>query len=324
MRKIIFTLFGLFSFCLVGAQNLLPASQYFQNLPAYSPAFTGSQDYWDIAAGFRSQWTGYVGAPALTYASGYGVLQRKSDENKHNVKSQKFFPGESAKAGFGGFVVSNDIGPISHLEAMANFAVHIRFVGNKSLSLGTSMGITNSKVDVDELTSADPANDITYQNFINNAGQSTHLNMDASLGFYSPRFYVSYGISRLINNQLGGDDMEFNLAADARNNILLGTVSSLSPKIELFTNVFYRFDFSGSSLLDINTRAKYGEHVNFGFGFRSDNTLIGLLGFDVNEAFGLSYSYDYKTANVSDFNNSSHEIVLHLNLFRKGEDTNLW
>ena len=323
MKKILYIITFLLAHFNMFGQGKILTSQYYQNLPAYSPAFTGANDYWDIRTGLRSQWTGFEGAPKLGYISGYGVIRRNFDGNESGVRSQKFFPGEGTKLGVGGYVLSDDQGPLTHMEGMANFAVHIRFSGNKYLSLGTSAGITNSKVDVSELTARDAENDITFQNYINNAGSTTNFNLNASLGFYSKKFYVSYGMMQLTNQKISGDAM-FVSNARVRNNVLAGVVSQITPKIELLTNIFYRFEKNIPASFDLGVRARYNENLTFGFAYRNDNTLVTMLGISINDLVRLGYSYDYKTSDFNNFNNSSHEIVIGVMLFRQSQESTIW
>ncbi|MCR9253693.1 MAG: PorP/SprF family type IX secretion system membrane protein [bacterium] len=317
--------FSLISMLSIGQGRIL-TSQYFQNLPAYSPAFTGANDFLDIRMGYRSQWSGFEGAPQLGYISGYAALHGlgKIDEDNKGVKSQKFFPGESSKIGVGGFVQLDEQGPISQLEAMGNFAVHIRFVGNKYLSLGTSLGIFNSSIDLARLTARDAENDPVYQAFVESAGSNTFFNLNASLGFYSDNFFVSYGMMQLANQMVAGNEL---LKDDGvvRHNVLAGVNSHLGDKLELMSTVFYRAEKNLPASFDLGIRARYKKNLTAGIAYRNDDTVITMFGVSFSEMIRLNYSYEYKTANFTNFNHSSHELVLGIRLMNNGgNDYAIW
>jgi hypothetical protein len=45
--------------------------------------------------------------------------------------------------------------------------------------------------------------------------------------------------------------------------------------------------------------------------------MSGLLGFQVNEAWLIGYSYDLETTRLARYNSGSHEIFLRYELFKK-------
>src|SRR5579875_900754 len=68
MRKYIFTFLILINaVCSVFAQQKPQYTQYIFNNYLINPAITGIENYTDIKAGYRNQWTGLDGAPVTMY-----------------------------------------------------------------------------------------------------------------------------------------------------------------------------------------------------------------------------------------------------------------
>ena len=94
----------------------------FQNLPAFSPAFTGANDFLDIRTGFRKQWAGFDGAPTTGFLSLYTPIRLKKNPYKANslrssTNAQYYKGGDTiigsigdTKLGIGGFVLVVDQG----------------------------------------------------------------------------------------------------------------------------------------------------------------------------------------------------------------------
>lgn len=331
MRYAILIVVMLISLGEVNGQGKILTSQYFQNLPAYSPAFTGAHDFLDIRTGFRKQWAGYSGAPQTGYISAYGALY--PGHNRHQKHSLRVSdPSEyegtkkntGSKLGIGGYILSDQAGSLKLLESMLSVAAHIPVADHKYLSLGMSTGITNNRVDLEDLTVIDPINDPTYLSYVNSGNSNTFLNMSASIGYYSDRFYVSYGMMQLVNSLLSGNDEVNNEGASVRHNILAGFRIHMTDKLELLPNVFYRLEKNASSFFDVGARLRYNKNLTGGLAYRNDDTYIMMLGLTMSDKISLGYSYEYKTASTSQFNNSSHEIVLGIKLFNYAKYTPMW
>ncbi|MGC3944261.1 MAG: type IX secretion system membrane protein PorP/SprF [Chryseolinea sp.] len=56
------------------------------------------------------------------------------------------------------------------------------------------------------------------------------------------------------------------------------------------------------------------QKIWFGATYRSTRNLVALLGFNLNEMLGASYSYEISTGGMQQFSDGSHELVLSLRL----------
>ena len=306
-------------------------SQYFQNLPAYSPAFTGANNFLDVRTAFRKQWAGFEGSPHTAFISAYGaVLPNYNPYKKTSLRTSNQDPYENkgrmpsnVKLGVGGYVLQNDQMPLTQLEAMVNFAVHVRVSEHSYLSLGTSSGVSNSRIDMDEITVRDP-NDLTYQSYLQNGSSNTFFNFNASLGLYSPNYYVSYGMNQLVNSLISGNEQVNNEGAELRHNVLAGLRIYTGEHIELLPNIFYRSEQDRPDFIDVGLRVRYKRNVTAGIAYRSEDTYIAMLGFALSDLITLGYSYEFMSSESDAFNYPSHEIVLGFRLFNYSNYTSIW
>ncbi|MEQ8581423.1 MAG: PorP/SprF family type IX secretion system membrane protein [Marinoscillum sp.] len=320
-------------FCAYGAngQGKILTSQYFQNLPAYSPALTGVHDYLDVKAGFRKQWAGYEGAPQTSFLSAYGSFgPGYNEQRRHSLRVSdpgqytENQPGTFLRVGFGGYILTDEVGPLKRTEGMLSGAVHVPVADRKYISLGTSVGIMASEVEMDKVMVIDPANDPVYQAYVNGGTSSTFLNINTGIGFHSDQLYVSYNIMQVASSLLSGNELVNNQGSAFRHNVLAGFRMYVTDRVELLPNVFFRAEEGVSSFFDVGMRARFNESITAGMAYRNNGTYILMMGLAITDALNFGYSYEYKTSNFDQFNNSSHEIVLGIKLFNYENYSPMW
>ena len=127
MRRILY-LFVVFAagISLASAQQKPQYTQYVFNNLLLNPAVTGIENYTDVKAGYRSQWTGLQGAPITSYLTidaplGDNFLQGDATafpaEGGINPSSRLYTQNYMAAEphhGIGFEIVSDQTGPITH------------------------------------------------------------------------------------------------------------------------------------------------------------------------------------------------------------------
>ena len=88
------------------------------------------------------------------------------------------------KLGLAGYMVSIREGAFQHLEGTLNTTVHAPVKEGTFLSLGISTGLSNHELDLSKVTVRNPANDLTYQSYLQNGTTATFLNMGSSIALY--------------------------------------------------------------------------------------------------------------------------------------------
>lgn len=319
-------------------QGKVVLGQYFQNLPAFSPAFTGANDYLDIRTGFRKQWAGFDGAPSTGFLSLYTPIRLKKNPYKANslrssTNAQYYKGGDvnnkingkgDTKLGIGGYVLLDDQGPFQELESMLSFAAHIPVAQRTYLSLGVSGGLINSQINLDEITVVDAINDQTYLSYVNNGASNSFLNLNASIGLHSEAFYVSYSAMQLTRTLISGNDEVNNEDANLRHHIMGGFRLFAGEKWEIIPNAFIRSEANQPFFYEAGVRARYNKNVWFGASYRNDQSFVGMLGFAFSDYVNLGYAYEFKNSDFDNFNNGSHEIILGFRLFNYSNYTSIW
>ncbi len=69
--------------------------------------------------------------------------------------------------------------------------------------------------------------------------------------------------------------------------------------------------------IDFSANFLFNQKFTFGAAYRLNAAVTGLVGFQVNEAWQIGYSYDTETSKLSNYNSGSHEIFLRFELFSK-------
>ncbi|MFD1295013.1 PorP/SprF family type IX secretion system membrane protein, partial [Lutibacter holmesii] len=105
-----------------------------------------------------------------------------------------------------------------------------------------------------------------------------------------------------------------------------GYVSTASEKMHYFLTAGYVFDLSDNLLLkpstmfkatsgaplsvDLSLNLLVNQMFEVGLSYRIDDSISGMVGFQVNNDFRIGYAYDYTTSNFGDYNSGSHEVIL--------------
>ena len=291
-----------FLICLLGnfvySQQLPLNSQYIYNPLVINPAFSGITESSSIILMNRNQWTGFVDEPIRT----------TSISAHHALNNQKH--------GLGSLLFSDRTGAINihGLDLMYSFKFPIFL--NYNLSLGISGNIYQYVFDDSNLNTA------TFDPILNGEIQKK-INFDSNFGFlvYDDFLFFGASIVNLIQSKvLNQDTNEPNQFA--RNYYFFGGYN--------FTDEVTKIGFEQSFLLkkteftdfqyDINLKAIFNNIFWLGAGYRSNDELIALFGFNYDK-FSLIYSIDYNYGEIGNYSGASHEFSL-VYYFRKGSNIN--
>ena len=76
---------------------------------------------------------------------------------------------------------------------------------------------------------------------------------------------------------------------------------------------------SGTALqYDINLNCWINNNVGLGISYRSNDAIVGMVGFQIAPGFTLGYAYDYLTSNMKAYSSGSHELMIRFE-FTKGK-----
>jgi len=315
-------------FCLMGwsaaAQYVPNSGQAFQFMSGFNPAFAGVEGYQDLKLGYRYQWAGFgKNAPKFINLTYNTRLKEPLDLSTNTVRTgasgseKKKEDAPNIKKtihGFGVNFFNENIGVMKRIGGGVTYAFHYP-VGKKArLSAGFSAMIDNTKIDVSKLylgINAQP--DQFYQDLVVNGANHTNINVRAGLLLYAPRYYIGVSYLPLVNSVLKTSEVAFT-DAFYKGSLQAGVAFAASPTVDVKPSVLALMQEDNKMLIDYNVKIFLEQKLWFGLTYRDIKAAVGTVGFNVNDWFGASYSYEVSTGGMQQFSSGSHEIVLALRL----------
>lgn len=283
----------LVSFCWISelfGQQDAQYTQYMYNMNVLNPAYAGSKGVPSLGLIGRSQWVGLDGAPNTFTVAYHSPVGRA--------------------VGLGMSVIHDEIGPVAEDNVFVDFSYTIFTSDIGRLAFGLKAGITF--LDVDELNTLDP-------DPLNVPIHQTSPNFGAGAFYYTDKYYVGLSVPNILETR--------HLEKDG------GTVSSASEKQHIFATAGYVFNLSstlkfkpstmikatsGSPVsVDLSANFLFNDNMELGLSYRFDDSISGLIGFNVSKDFRLGYAYDFTTSRFGDFNQGTHEVFLLFDFYRK-------
>ena len=281
--KIFIGILTLMSITSVFGQQDAQYTQYMYNMNILNPAYAGSKGITSLGLLGRTQWVGVDGAPQTATLSLHSPVGRA--------------------VGLGLSVIHDEIGPVKENNVFADFSYTINTSEKGSLAFGLKAGV--SFLDVGDLTSIEP-------DPLNIPIHQTSPNFGAGIFYYTNKYYLGLSAPNFLETR--------HLEKKG------GIVTTASEKMHYFLTSGYVFDLtenlklkpstmikaaSGAPLsVDLSANLLVSEKFELGLSYRFDDSISGILGFNVNDDFRIGYAYDYTTSKFGNFNNGSHELML--------------
>jgi type IX secretion system PorP/SprF family membrane protein len=296
------------------AQYLPNNSQVFQFSPVLNPGFSGIENYNDLKFSYRYQWAGFGSlAPKfinLSYNTrvkqpldlAYNSLRLSNAAMIRIPRRKRMIHGLSFN------VFQSKVGVIQSLGGGATFSIHYPIVRQWKISAGVASFIENRKLDIGEVTVRDP-NDTFYNHLLNSSTSQTDLNIRAGLLFYTPDFYFGFSYLPLLYKSIQASELAME-EPFYKATIQMGLAIELNPDLKLKPSVLGLVQFDNSLALDLNVKAYIQDKVWAGLSYRTTEFGIGMIGFNLNETFSVSYSYELSLGDFQQFGGGSHELVL--------------
>ena len=267
-------------------------TQYMYNMNVLNPAYAGSMGIGSIGLLGRTQWVGVEGAPQTVTLAAHTPLGNN--------------------LGGGLSIIHDEIGPVKKDNIYVDVSYTINTSEEGRLAFGIKAGVT--LLDVRETIMVDAAFDP-----LNIPIHEASPNFGAGVYYYTDKFYLGLSAPNFLETR--------HLEKDG------GVISSASEKMHYFLTSGYVFDLShnlklkpsamvkataGAPLsVDLSANLLVNEMFEIGLSHRLDDSISGMVGFQVNEDFRIGYAYDHTITRFGDFNSGSHEILLLFNFNRK-------
>jgi len=302
LNSILF-IFGVFAMLAgVEAQQLPQYSQYVFNALHVNPAYAGYKIDPFVQATYRSQFSGFEGAPkTFSLAADMGNLEQTM--------------------GFGININSDQFGASDIQSLLLTYSYNVQLSYESFLGLGVSSGFTSYGLDASQFQPDDPSDPGIPQGRIN--GITPNLNL--GFFFHTPVFFT--GLSAY--NLVGQNVLEKKNLAVATHNyhfyFQMGAIFSMTNGVSFKPSVLVREDLNGPTSYDINAMFLLRENYWIGTSFRSgitknkaaiseisgSRTALALL-FDIfiTDELRMGYAYDFNLNSKSNYTNNSHELSL--------------
>ncbi|WP_340203434.1 PorP/SprF family type IX secretion system membrane protein [Ascidiimonas sp. W6] len=276
----------------IKAQQDPQYTQYLYNLSIVNPAYASDQEgLLNLGVLYRAQWSGVDGAPKTFNAFAHAPL------------------GKNIEAGIS--IVRDDIGDGALIEDNINvdFAYVLQLARDSKLSLGVKAGITNFKSDLNGFVFDDPQADPAFNQNIN----ESFGNLGVGAFYFDNKFFAGFSALNLLKaKHLNKRD---------------GLVNRGSEQTHFYLTSGYTFDVNGDSfklkpsvllrgvkgaplIVDLNLNAILFDKFEFGVGYRTTESIIGMFNLKLTPQTRIGYAYDYSFNNLGDFGSGSHEVFL--------------
>jgi len=323
MKRILLILFVSVALIKIATAQQKPQyTQYVFNNLLINPAVTGIENYTDVKAGYRSQWTGLQGAPVTTYLTvdlpiGNAFLQGDATafpaEGGVNPSSRLYTQNYMAAEphhGIGLTLVSDVAGPITTTNVDLSYAYHLGLTDRMNLAVGVSAGFNHISLNTAEITLENP-NDPAITNG-NNSQWKPDLN--AGVWLYASDYYVGASVQQLLPQNLYFSSTH---SADASKTVpqffLTGGVKFfLTDDITLLPSFLVKEINPVPLTYDINAKFSFRDKFWLGGSYRHGDSFGVLAGFNISSFINVGYSYDITTSALNTVSNGTHEIVISL------------
>ncbi len=271
----------------VVAQQDPQYTDYMFNTLTVNSAYAGSRGHFTATGLYRTQWVGLEGAP---------------ETQNFSIESPI-----GKRVGLGLVFVSDRLGPSDETYLDVNFSYTIDFNDSK-LSFGVKGGGRLLNVDFDRGQFQEP--EAIFQN-INNRFLPT---VGAGVYWHSKKSYVGLSVPNFLTNE-HFDGVQNAVAAERLHYFLIaGKVFDLSSRIKFKPAFLGRYVVGAPLIADVSANFMFEEKFRLGVAYRWDDSVSGLIGFQVGPKLLLGYAYDATTTRLRNFNSGTHEILLRFEL----------
>ncbi|QNR87003.1 type IX secretion system membrane protein PorP/SprF [Pedobacter riviphilus] len=303
------------------AQQRPQYTQYLLNSYLLNPALSGIENYTDVKVGYRQQWAGLQDAPKTAFVSAHwalgdeylwsNALSFETDGNDPRARSYtQNYTASPAHHGVGFIAVSDKAGQLTTTTFDMSYAYHLQLNNQLNLSLGVAGGISRIAIDINALLFENPQ-DPALNNAVN-----ARLLPDLSVGawLYGANFFSGLSVQQILPQKLSfSGDKQYQTGKQVQHVFLnSGYKFYLAEDLNITPSLLFKYTPNIPLSVDINVKMGFKDRIWIGAGYRKQDALNMMAGFNISHLFNLSYSYDVTTSTLNQASKGSHEIVLGL------------
>ena len=294
IKQIALVAVSLVTICLsANAQQEFMLSQYMFNQMVFNPGYAGSKHFISADALYRRQWVDFPGSPTTQTFSIHSPIGLTN-------------------MGGGLYVAHDNIGVTDKTDAYLNYAYHLKMNDNLHLGLGIRGGVSFYSARLQDLIYWDQNDKVFPQETQSN----TLPNFGAGAYLYSRLYYVGIACPNLLSFSpdrpvtLNSDKLK-NIPNQVRHYYITGGyVFEFSEDFVLKPSTMVKYTYNAPVEVDINVNALLAGAFWIGASYRTGDSFIGIIGYDITRQLHLGYAYDFTTTDIKDYSSGTHEITL--------------
>ncbi len=271
-------------------------TQYMYNTMSVNAGYAGQRNVLSATALYRTQWVGIDGAPKTIT---FGI---------HS-------PLRNERIGLGLNIVSDQLGPAEEtsIDANISYSIPVDETGDLELSFGLKGGL--HILDTDWSKGRFQNADRLFNENINLISPT----LGAALYLHSEKWYLGLSVPNILNTE-HYDDFTESIATERLHYFLIGGyVFNLSDNTKLKPAFLVKGVAGAPVIADLSVNALFNETFTLGLAYRWDDSVSGLLGFQINPGLFIGYAYDATTTALNNYNSGTHEIMLRFELQQIGK-----
>ena len=269
-------------------------TQYMYNPMTVNSAYAGSTGTLEAVLIHRSQWVGIDGAPSTQAFAIHSPLAND-------------------RVGLGLSAVNDNLGPSNEIYLDGNFSYTLPLSYDVKLAFGVKAGARVLNVDWSKGRFYDGTDVLLNSNIDNKITPS----VGAGAYLYSDNWYLGASVPNFIKGDYYDDVQQSVNVERLHYYVMGGYVFNFSDSFK-FKPAFLARGVSGAPIsVDVSANFLIAEKLTLGAGYRWDDAVSALAGFQVSKDIFIGYSYDYNTSELNKYNDGSHEIVLRFQLNKK-------
>lgn len=307
MKKIFLIIIVTLGFNEAFGQQMPQFTQYMLNEFVCNPAYAGIDDHYYARSNNRYQWVG---------GANYGIT-----DAPRTYTLSMYGPHKTKSMGFGGYLVSDFVGPTTHTGIYGAYAYNFKIANDLRLSMGIHAGILQFKIDGTKVHLKDEGDPLELQNLM------TYV-PDANFGLllFSKKFFFGFSASQLLGNQLNLYSDTANAISRLTNHYFItsGFKYDINDNVRIEPSILIKAMMPTPAQAELNFKTTFMKTAWVALGARSSlnkfESLSFLLGYTLNEQFMMSYSYDLLQSDIKIAARGTHEIMLGMR-FNKARKT---
>jgi type IX secretion system PorP/SprF family membrane protein len=271
------------------AQQDVQFTQYYHNRLGFNPGVAGSGEGICVNMGQRLQWVGFEGAP-----------------NTLNVNAS--IPLDVLHGGLMVNIVNDRIGFFEDVSAALGYAYQMD-LGTGRLGLGLAVDFKNKNVRNAQWIYPDNPSDPAV---VGNGATSFTPELNFGAYYTTDTWFAGLSTSRLLQSDapFSGSSARFK---STMHYFLTGGYSfdlPTSTPIRITPSVLLKSDLNSNLSIDLNANAVLMDKIYAGLGYRNQDAMSIMLGYQILPSLRASYSYDLTTSSLSAYSSGSHELFL--------------